>query len=343
MKAVVYEAPRKFEYRDVDSPRIQSDEVLIRVDACGLCGTDLHIHEGEFAPRFPLIPGHEFTGEITDLGSEVTGFKNGLRVVANSNRACGKCFYCQRGDHLLCEDLTCYGVTTNGGFADYLKIKADRVFPIERLSAREAVMVEPSACALHGMEVLDMKPGSSVLLFGAGPTGQVLAQLLKMNGAARLVVAAPAGPKLDLVSRLAADEVVTMDRKDSEIHRRRLRELSPNGFDYVVEATGAPAVCEEALRFVRRRGTILVYGVYPEKAFAQFNPFDLFRRELTIKGSFAQIDSFGRALAYLENGKIKVGEIVTHQIPLRDFRQALELVWARQGIKMALMPGERQQ
>src|SRR6516165_9934035 len=338
MKAIVYDAPRKFEYRDVDSPRIQSDEVLIRVDACGLCGTDLHIHEGELAPRFPLIPGHEFTGEITDLGSEVTGFKNGLRVVANSNRACGKCFYCQRGDHLLCEDLTCYGVTTNGGFADYLKIKADRVFPIERLSAREAVMVEPSACALHGMEVLDMKPGSSVLLFGAGPTGQVLAQLLKMNGAARLVVAAPAGPKLDLVSRLAADEVVPMDRQNNEVHRKRLQELSPKGFDYVIEATGAPAVCQEALSFVRRRGTLLVYGVYPENASVRFNPFDLFRGEISIKGSFAQLDSFPRALAYLESGRVKVDEIVTEELPLADFQQALDLAWARKGIKTALVP-----
>ena len=133
-------------------------------------------------------------------------------------------------------------------------------------------MVEPTSCALHGMEVLDMQPGSDVLIFGAGPTGQVLAQLMKMNGAATLSAAAPAGPKLDLVGRLAADHVVPMDRKDPEVHRRRLKELAPNGFDYVIEATGAPSVCEEALNFVRRRGTILVYGVYPEKASVRFDP-----------------------------------------------------------------------
>lgn len=341
MKAIVYDAPRKFEYREVQDPRIQADEVLIRVDACGLCGTDLHIHEGEFAPHFPLIPGHEFTGQIVQLGSEVAGLKTGQRAVANSNQACGKCFYCMRGDFLFCEHLDAYGVTLNGGFAEYLKIKADRIFPIENLSPREAVMVEPTSCALHGMEVLQMNPGSNVLLFGAGPTGQVLAQLLKLNGAASLIVAAPPGPKLELAARLAADEVVAMDRKDPEVHRQQLRELSPNGFDYVVEATGVPGLCEESLRFVRRGGTIMIYGVYPEKAFAQFNPFDLFRRELTIKGSFAQIDCFARALAYLESGKIKVQEIVTHEIPLRDFGRALELAWARQGIKMALVPTDR--
>ena len=243
-----------------------------------------------------------------------------------------------RGDFLLCENLGAYGVTLNGGFAEYLRVKADRVFAINNLEAREAVMVEPTACALHGIEVLDAKPGSDVLLFGAGPTGQVLAQLVKLNGGARLVVAAPPGRKLDLISRLAADDVVAMDRENPEAHRKRLQELSPNGFDYVIEATGAAPVCEEALKFVRRRGTLLVYGVYPEKAFVKFNPFDLFRGEISIKGSFAQVDSFGRALAYLESGRVKVNEIVTEEIPLSEYQHALELAWARKGVKTILVP-----
>ena len=338
MKAIVYDSPRHFSYRDTADPKVNADEVLIRVHACGLCGTDLHIHIGEFGPRFPLIPGHEFTGQIAELGADVSGFSIGQRVVANSNTVCGTCFYCQRGDRLLCENLDAYGVTLNGGFAEYLKIKADRVFAIQNLSAREAVMVEPTACAVHGTEVLDAKPGSDVLLFGAGPTGQVLAQLIKLNGAARLVVAAPAGPKLDLVARLAADEVVPMDRQNNEVHRKRLQELSPKGFDYVIEATGAPAVCQEALSFVRRRGTLLVYGVYPENASVRFKPFDLFRGEISIKGSFAQLDSFPRALAYLESGRVQVKEIVTEEVPLAEFQQTLDLAWARKGIKTALVP-----
>jgi D-arabinitol dehydrogenase (NADP+) len=338
MKAIVYDAPRQFKYRDVPEPQIEADEVLVRIDACGLCGTDLHIHEGEFAPRFPLIPGHEFTGEIVTLGEAVNGLKERQRVVGNSNESCGKCFYCMRGDFLLCLNLRAYGVTQDGGFAQYLRIKADRIFPIGHLSPREAVMVEPTACAVHGMEVLAMKPGSDVLLFGAGPTGQVLAQLLKLNGAGRLVVAAPAGPKLELASHLAADEIVAIERKNPEKHRNRLRELNPTGFDYIVEATGSPAVCEDALQFARRGATLLVYGVYPEKETVRFNPFDLFRREITIKGSFAQIDAFPRALAYLESGKIKVNEIVTDEFALEDWARALEHAWARKGIKTAVIP-----
>jgi D-arabinitol dehydrogenase (NADP+) len=338
MKAVVYDAPRSFSYRDTADPAIAADEVLVRVHGCGLCGTDLHIHEGEFGPRFPLIPGHEFTGEIIAVGSDVTGFEAGQRVVANSNTVCGNCFYCMRGDFLLCENLGAYGVTLNGGFAEYLKVKADRVFAIQNLKPREAIMVEPTACALHGIEVLDARPGSDVLLFGAGPTGQVLAQLVKLNGAARLVVAAPPGKKLDLVSKLAADEVAPIDRDDPDVHRKRLQELSPNGFDYVIEATGAAAVCEDGLQYVRRRGTLLVYGVYPENATARFKPFDLFRGEISIKGSFAQVDSFGRALAYLESGRIKVDEIVTDEVPLSEYQHALELAWSRKGVKTMIVP-----
>jgi len=166
-----------------------------------------------------------------------------------------------------------------------------------------------------------------------------MAQLLKLNGAANLVVAAPAGAKLDLVAKLAADQVVALDRNDPEVHRKRLREISPKGFDAVIEATGAPSVAQETTQFVRRRGTILIYGVYPEKATISINPFDVFRNELTIKGSFAQIDSFERALSYLDNGRIKVNEIVTQEIPLKDWGKALDLARKRQGIKTALIPG----
>jgi D-arabinitol dehydrogenase (NADP+) len=338
MKAIVYDAPKQYQYKDVPDPKIGPDEVLVRVQACGLCGTDLHIHEGEFSPRWPLIPGHEFTGEIVSVGSNVKDLKEGQRMVGNSNQSCGKCFYCLRGDPLLCPNLAAYGVTLDGGFAEYLQIKADRVFPINHLSPREAVMVEPTACALHGMEVLAAKPGSDVLLFGAGPTGQVLAQLIKLNGAGKLVVAAPAGPKLDLIKNLAADEVVAIDRKDPEKHRRQLKAISPTGFDYIIEATGSPAVCEEALQYARRGGTLLVYGVYPEDAAVRFNPFDVFRQEITIKGSFAQLNSFGRALSYLESGKLKVNEIVTDEFELKDWGTVLERAWARKGIKTALIP-----
>ncbi len=337
MKAIVYDAPRSFSYREVAQPLPEHDEVLIHVKACGLCGTDLHIHEGEFNPNFPLIPGHEFTGEIAALGSAVGDWRIGDRVVANCNRACGTCFYCRRGQSLRCENLVAYGIQMDGGLAEFLRVKAVEVFRTT-LSWREAIMVEPTACAVHGVDTLDVKPGADVLMFGAGPTGQVLGQLLKVNGAASLTVAAPAGPKLELAGRLAADRIVAIDRTDPEQHRRALRDISPNGFDYVVEATGAPEMCGEAVQQTRRGGEVLIYGVYPDRATFPVNPFDVFRREITIKGSFAQIHDFGRALAYLESGKVRVAEVVSDEFELKDWDLALDSAWNRRGIKAVLMP-----
>ena len=338
MKAILYDAPRSFAYRDVAQPTFGDDEVLLHVRACGLCGTDLHIHEGEFNPRFPLIPGHEFAGEIAAVGSAVTGWHVGDRVVANCNLSCGHCFYCRRGQILRCENLLAYGIQLNGGFAEFMSVKAVELFAVPTLPWREAVMVEPTACAVHGVTVLDVKPGADVLMFGAGPTGQVVAQLLKLNGAASLTVAAPAGPKLALAERLSADRVVAVDRHDPEQHRRALRDISARGFDYVIEATGAPEMCAEAVMQARRGGEVLIYGVYPEAATFAVNPFDMFRNEITIKGSFAQIRDFGRALAYLESGQVRVGEIVSDEFALQDWGRVLDHAWQRRGIKSVLVP-----
>ncbi len=338
MKAILYDAPRSFRYCDVPDPSPGNDEVLIRVQACGICGTDLHIHEGEFGPRFPLIPGHEFAGEIVAVGKAVQGWQTGDRVVANCNRACGECFYCRRGESLRCENLVAYGIQLDGGFAELLRVRARDVFALRSLSWRQAVMVEPTACAVHGVTVLDVKPGADVLMFGAGPTGQILGQLLKLNGAASLTVAAPPGPKLDLAERLCADHVVAVDRNDPEEHRNALRKISANGFDYVVEATGAPGMCAEAVQQARRGGEVLIYGVYPDNATFPVNPFDVFRNEITIKGSFAQIDDFGRALAYIESGLVKVSEIVSDEFALADWDRALEKAWSRRGIKSVMIP-----
>ncbi|HTI14876.1 MAG TPA: zinc-dependent alcohol dehydrogenase family protein [Dictyobacter sp.] len=334
MKAIVYDAPRQFSYRDVAMPEIASDEVLVRVRSCGICGTDLHLHEGEFGAKFPLIPGHEFAGEVVSVGSAVAEIRPGERVVCDNTEYCGHCFYCQRDEPLFCENSLSHGVNIAGGQAEYIAIKTEKIFPIKNLSWQEAALVEPTACAIHGMDLIAIKPGSTALLFGAGPTGIILAQLLKLNGVAHLTVAAPAGPKLDLISRLAADEVVPMDRNNAQYHRERLLKEHRRGFDYVIEATGVPELCNEAIQYVRIGGHIVVYGVYPPDARVSWSPYDIFRKQLSIVGSFAQAHCFDRALLYLESGKLKVDEMVTHSFALADYGRALETFRSRQGIKL---------
>ncbi len=336
MQAIVYDAPRQFSYREMAMPEIASDEVLIRVRSCGICGTDLHIHEGEFLAQFPLIPGHEFAGEVVSTGTAVVGVNVGARVVCDNTELCGHCFYCRRDQPLFCENFLSHGVNIAGGQAEYIAVKAEKVFPIRNLSWQEAALVEPTACAIHGMDVIALKPGSSVLLFGAGPTGILLAQLLKLNGAVQLTVAAPAGPKLDLVSRLAADDVVPIDRNDAQQHRQYLLQKYRGGFDYVIEATGSPQLCDEALQYARPGGHIVVYGVYPANARINWSPYEIFQKQLTIIGSFAQTHCFDRALSYLEGSRVKVDEMVTHTFPLEEYGHALETLRSREGVKIII-------
>jgi D-arabinitol dehydrogenase (NADP+) len=339
MKAIVYSAPQRFSHTDVADPAPADDEVLLRVRACGICGTDLHIHNGEFIAQFPLIPGHEIAGEVAALGAGVSGLKVGDRVVADNTELCGGCFYCRRDQPLYCEHFVSHGVNVAGGQAEYVAIKAAKIFPIQRLSWREAVMVEPLACAMHGMDVIDLKPGSEVLLFGAGPTGNLLAQLLRLNGAAHLTVAAPPGPKLDLVASLGvADAVQPIDREDFARHREQLLAAHPRGFDVVIEATGVPALCEQALLYARKGGQIVVYGVYDKAARVSWSPYEIFERELTIKGSFAQTHCFDRALLYLESGRIRVDGVVTDEFGLPEYGAALDALRSRQGIKSMVVP-----
>ncbi len=336
MKAIVYAAPQQFSYQEVPVPEIAPDEVLIRIHSCGICGTDLHIHEGEFLARFPLIPGHEFAGEVADVGSAVESLKGGERVVCDNTELCGHCFYCRRDEPLFCENFLSHGVNLAGGQAEYLAMKAEKAFPFQNLTWQEAALVEPTACAIHGMDLIALKPGSSVLLFGAGPTGIILAQLLKWNGALHLTVAAPAGPKLDLVSHLAADEVVSIDRHDGQYHRDRLLRGHRRGFDYVIEATGSPQLCNEALQYVRPGGHVVVYGVYPTSARLNWSPYEIFQKQLTIVGSFAQTHCFDRALAHLESHKVKVDEMVTHEFALEEYSHALETLRSREGMKLII-------
>ncbi|KAG6808282.1 N-terminal acetyltransferase A complex catalytic subunit ard1 [Tricholoma furcatifolium] len=331
--------PENFEIRQVPIPEVGDDDVLLKVHCCGVCGTDQHIHHGEFISKFPLIPGHEAIGSIVKMGRNVKGFLIGDRCVADVGITCDNCFYCRRGQSLLCEDFNSRGVTLDGGFAEYVVYQQKKLYKVHNLTDEESTLLEPAACAIHGLDKLSPPVGVEVLLLGAGPTGLILAQLLKLNGASRVVIAANKGIKMDIAKELdAGDEYIELDRQNPDAQWKKLKEDNPYGFDVVVEATGVEKLANESINYVRRGGTLMIYGVYENKALVHWPPSKIFGDEIRIIGSFSQTYCFPRAVAYLDSGKIKTKGMVTDVFKLDDYQKALDKMSTRNALKIAIKP-----
>ncbi|MBC7725595.1 MAG: zinc-dependent alcohol dehydrogenase family protein [Burkholderiaceae bacterium] len=325
MKAVVYDAPRSFTVTEVPTPVATPGDLLIKVIQTGVCGTDLHIHNGDFYSAFPLIPGHEVVGTVAELGEGVTGFARGERVSINPNISCGNCHQCHVGNQLMCLNLRGLGSNWPGGFAEYLAIPAAYCFSVEGLPDDTAVFTEPASCAMHGLETLAVRPGSTALVFGAGPTGLLLSQLLARGGASKVTVAASSRFKLDRALALGIDETYLMDRTDLDRSERELLELSGgDGYDIVIDATGSAAVSERTVALTRTGGTVMFYGVTGPDDRVSLSPYDIFRREITIKGSFAEISSFPQTISALRNGRAVTDGLITHRFPLEEWGVALD-------------------
>ncbi|KAF1918726.1 L-threonine 3-dehydrogenase [Ampelomyces quisqualis] len=319
-------------------PEIGDDDVLVRISACGVCGTDLHYHKGEFLAKWPLVPGHEAAGTIAAIGANVKNVAIGDRVVADPMQPCLTCFHCVRRKTLLCENMTAFGGNVPGGFAEYCRYPARSVHSIEDLPSLQAVLLEPAACAAHGIERMQIEAGSRVLLFGCGPTGILLAQLVKMNGAAHLTIASKGGPKLHLARKLGiADEYLTISDDAPDEQMSTLASLNPHGFDIVVEATGSPWVLESSLEFVRKGGKLVVYGVYDESVKISWSPFRIWEHEITVLASFCSMGHIPHVLEYVKAGRLKLDGIVDMTFRVEEWEECLEVV--RQGtvVKAAIV------
>jgi D-arabinitol dehydrogenase (NADP+) len=323
VKAIVFREGSQWAVEDVEKPQVGAGDALLRVIQTGVCGTDEHLLHGGFIAKFPLIPGHEMVGEVMELGEGSDGVVVGDNVVVDNTVLCGECNSCREGRSLFCERFGSLGCNMPGGFAEYVVVRASKLYPIGDLDPDVAVFTEPTACAVHGVDVLDLAPASDVLIFGAGPTGLILSQLLKTAGAARVTVAAPTRSKLDVAEALGADHTVQISRDNPEGAIGQLREIAPNGFDAVIEATGSTAVLEMAISLTRTGGTVLVYGLAAEDATASVKPYEIFSRELTIRGSFAQAHCIGRALFALQTGRVRTEGLITSKVSLGEFDRAI--------------------
>ena len=341
MKAVCYDHPRDHYVADLPDPEPGPGEVRLAVRVTGVCGTDLHLHEGEFGPAYPLIPGHEVVGEVVELGDGVTGLATGQLVAVDNMVPCGGCDNCQRARPGFCRTLRAFGVNAPGGFAEYLVAPATFCHAVDDLDLDTAVLAEPLSCAVHGIDVLGLQQGSDVLLLGAGPTGLLLAQVLRSAGAGRITVASSTPFKLDLARAHGADETITARLTADAASAAPLRAGAPDGYDVVIDATGSVDAMGQGLTLLRTGGTMLVYGMAAEQARLPVNPYDVFRRELTVKGSFARNFGydFARAVLMLRTGRVRSEGFVTHRFGLGAYDAALRAVGSdTQCLKAVLQP-----
>jgi 2-desacetyl-2-hydroxyethyl bacteriochlorophyllide A dehydrogenase len=330
VNAAVVERPGKVAVGQVDDPAPGPREVLVRVDACGICGTDLHLLDGESPlARYPLIPGHEFSGEVVAAGGQVHDLRVGDVVAVDPNLPCGVCRLCRAGRENLCLNYEAIGVTRAGGCAELVAVPAANAFVLpEGLPRAWGSLVEPLSCAVHGFDRLNAKLADRYLIYGAGTMGLLMAQLARRAGAASVAVVDVQAGRLPVAERLGADRTAT---SADDLDR-------PQGWEVVIDATGAVAAIEDGLRRVARGGTFLLFGVTSAEATATFSPFRVYNEEISVVGSMAVLHSFQRALDLLVAGAIDAEAMITHSVALGRYEDAVAAFRGGAGLKVQVTP-----
>ncbi len=331
MKAVVIEEPNRVAVKQIADPTPLPGETVVKVEACGICGTDIHVLRGEFAPtRYPIVPGHEFCGEVVAVGGDVRNVKVHDFVAVDPSLFCGRCRQCRAGRFNLCENWNAIGVgSVNGASAEFVAVPSANAFPLPPdLPRHWGALVEPLSCAVHGLDMVDVMVAEDYLIYGAGTMGLLLAQLAKAAGAGRVEMVEKNPHRHELAKRLAADRIaVSADELDQ-----------PQGWDVVIDATGVVPAIEDGIRRVARGGTFLMFGVANAGATATFSPFRVYNDEIKIVGSMAVLHSFERALALLAKGVIDSEAMITDRFKLDDYLGAIDRFLAGSGLKVQVGP-----
>jgi L-iditol 2-dehydrogenase len=341
MKAVLKtQSQTGLEVKDVPEPKVGDDEVLIKVKAAAICGSDLGIYQYTSAyskMKLPVIMGHEFAGEISETGSSVVGFDVADRVLSESVKACGTCSFCREGRSNLCDDSTLFGIHTDGGFAEYVSVPYGLLHRIpDQMTYEEAALVEPLSNTIHFVrDVTPFSFGDFVVVQGCGPIGLFAAQLFKLGGARVLMSGLAADEtRLEIAAKLGIE---TLNIDETSLEDRVDEYTNGVGADVALVAVGAPPAVRQAANIVKKRGTVTVVGIFGNKVSVDMNV--LVRREMMIKGAYdARPANFPMAIELILRGDVNVLDLLTHKYPLEEAEEAFNVALNRTGGKIEFIP-----
>ena len=324
MKSAVFYGKHDLRVEEHEMPKVGPKDVLIQVKACGVCGTDVHIYEGdkgaaEVTP--PTILGHEFSGVIAEVGSEVTNYKAGDRVCIDPNCYCGACEPCRNGVVHYCEHMIGYGTTVNGGFAEYCAVNERQVYKLgDNTSFEQGAMTEPVACCLHGMDMCEIRPGHQVVVIGGGMIGLLMLQLSRLAGAAKVALLEPVESKREVGKKLGADICIDPIHEDV---KARLKEDGMTWVNTVIECVGRPSTIEQAIDIAGNKAVVMMFGLTKPDETISVKPFEIFRKELVLKASYINPYTQKRALDLIDSGRLDVSSMVYEVADLDELADIL--------------------
>lgn len=324
MKALVYNGSRNLCVKEVKVPEIGETDVLIKVKYCGVCGTDIHIYNGEggaFEVNPPLIMGHEFSGVVKKVGAKVTKVHEGDLVTVDPNDMCKECYYCKNAMEQFCENIVGIGTTVNGGFAEYCAVCEKQVFPLkEGTDALIAAMTEPVSCCIHGIDLCNIKLGDEVFIIGGGPIGLIMLQLAKLSGASKVIVSEPIQNKRELAMRLGAD--LTINPLEEEV--TKILKTECKNINTVIECVGNVQTIKNAIEWAGKGATVMMYGLTGPESQLMIKPDAVFKKELKLTSSFINPYTAERTITLLESGKLNVRDLISDIVELEDAVKVFE-------------------
>jgi L-gulonate 5-dehydrogenase len=323
-RAAVWTGVNRVEVKERSVSEPGRGEVVLRVRAAGICGTDLHILSGTHPQaRPPLVPGHEFAGEVHEIGEGVDASYRDARVGADSYRGCGECLYCQSNNQQLCEQGTCeYGINIDGGWQEFVVIPAANLYRLpDSVSLVDAGAGCILNCPMAAVEMVGIEKGDSVLILGDGPSSLILLQLARIKGAGRVVVSGHRKRRLKLAEQLGADLAINTH----ELNIADALEGHAGKLNVVIDAVGKSETMALALRVAGKRARVHLFGL-PEGLLSELPMDEFLWKELTLTGSTGAPSLWPRAVDYLEQGSLQVSPVISHRFPIERAQESVDYI-----------------